>query len=271
MPTTIDPAVADLLRMKAAAFERPAFLADDPVGVPDRFRGGDPEDIAVAAFFAATIAWGRRASIVANATALIDRMDGSPAAFVRGATEAEVAQVVAGWGHRTFKPEDAAGFLRALRRMVEEAGSFEEGFRRAFRKGEAAAADATPGARFAAGIGGFRDAFLAGVPERRTAKHVADPRTGAAAKRLCMFLRWMVRPAAGGVDFGVWRGLQPAELHLPLDVHTATVGRKLGLLTRRTNDWPAVVELTDALRLLDPEDPVRFDFALFGLGAIDGF
>lgn len=271
MSPLLDPAVADLLRAKCDAFERPDFIADDPICVPDRFRAGDPEDVAVAGFFAATIAWGNRRSIVADAQALLVRMDDAPAAFVRGAKEAEVQRAVAGWGHRTFKPEDAVGFVLALQQLMEEEGTFEAGFLRAFRAGEVRAPGPHPSDRFAAGIGGFRDAFLAGVPLKRTAKHIADPRAGSAAKRLCMFLRWMVRPAGRGVDFGVWRGLQPAELHIPLDVHTASVGRRLGLLTRAANDWRAVVELTEAARALDPVDPARFDFALFGLGAVEGF
>jgi uncharacterized protein (TIGR02757 family) len=241
---------------KADQYETRAFIPDDPVDVPHRF--SDAGDQAMAGLFTALIAWGNRKAILKSADELMRRMDGAPADFVAGATAGEVERAFAGFVHRTFMAVDAGEVVLGVQRAVAEAGSLEA----AFGQGQ------TAFDRLAA----FHDLVFAGRPaDLRSRKHVADPRKGSAAKRLNMFLRWMVRPAARGVDLGLWPGLGTAGLMMPLDVHTSNIGRRLGLLTRKANDWKAVEELTASLRAIDPEDPVRLDFALFGLGAIEGF
>lgn len=250
--------LADFLRAKADLYESRDFIADDPISLPHAF--DLREDQEIAGWYAATLAWGNRKSILASAQSLLfDRMAGAPAAFVREATDAEMQRAFAGFVHRTFQAEDAARTARCLRSVLHRHGSLEAAF---LSRGLGDAGLM---------ISAFRDAFFADEAPDRTSKHVADPRRGSAAKRLNMYLRWMVRPAARGVDLGIWSGISPAHLAIPLDVHTGNVGRKLGLLNRRANDWRAVEELTAALRIVDPTDPVRLDFALFGLGAIEGF
>lgn len=250
-----------LLDEAADRYERPDFLDADPLGIPHRFSA--PADVAIAGFFAATLAWGNRKSILRSCDDLLDRMDGAPADFVQGATARELS-VLDGFVHRTFQGEDAKRFVRCLQ-SLERDGGLEGAFQAAF-----SAAPAADNTRDVADLGAalhlFKQRFFQDEPAGRTVKHVADPAKGSAAKRLCMYLRWMVRSPHRGVDFGLWSGIPPAALRLPLDVHTAGVSRALGLLQRKANDWRAVEEVTQALRWMDPEDPVRYDFALFGMG-----
>lgn len=246
----------DFLLEKADRYEALDFIPDDPISIPHRF--GNSADAAMAGLFTALIAWGNRKAILKSATAMMERMDNAPDRFVREAIPREVEQAFAGFVHRTFNAADVAVVVTGLQQALAGGRSLEE----LFNQGPDAFS------RLAA----FHAAVFAGMPEKhRTRKHVADPRKGSAAKRLNMFLRWMVRPAGRGVDLGLWRTMRPAELMMPLDVHTSNVGRQLGLLERKANDWKAVEELTAALRAIDPQDPVRLDFALFGLGAIEGF
>lgn len=257
-----------MLDEAADRYERPDFLEEDPLGIPHRF--SDPEDIAVAGFLAATLAWGNRKSIIRSCEDLLDRMDGAPADFIRDAGPREL-KALGGFVHRTFQEEDAGRFVRCLQSLGRD-GGLEGVFTAAF-----ASAPAVEGRAGVPDMGwalhAFKERFFADEPAGRTVKHVADPRKGSAAKRLCMYLRWMVRSSRRGVDFGLWSGISPAALRLPLDVHTAGVSRALGLLDRKANDWRSVEEVTATLRLLDPDDPVRYDFALFGMGvngALDG-
>ena len=166
---------------------------------------------------------------------------------------------------RDSQEVDAKGFVRALAGLLRTHGSLEQAVMSGWETPEDPEC-------LASALTSFHRAFMAqdGVAPR-TQKHVANPAKGSAAKRLNMWLRWMVRPSNRGVDLGLWKGVSPSVLHIPLDVHTSNVGRKLGLLTRTANDWKAVAELTASLRAIDPVDPVRLDFALFGLGAIEGF
>lgn len=256
MEMTVSRDLADFLLEKAALYETRDFIADDPIQMPHAF--DDLVDIEVAGWYAATLAWGNRKSIIASCEELLfRRMSGAPGQFVREASAAEMEQAFAGFVHRTFQAEDAARTARSLRSMLTRYGSLEGAF---LSRG--------PGDAFHM-LGAFRDAFFADDPPGRTSKHVADPRKGSAAKRLNMYLRWMVRPATRGVDLGVWQRISPADLSIPLDVHTGTIGRQLGLFNRKANDWRAVEALMSALRQIDPVDPVRLDFALFGLGAIE--
>ena len=254
--------VQEFLLEKADLYEVPDFIPRDPLSIPHRFTERD--DIEVAAFFAATLAWGNRVSILKSLHHLMERMDHAPGSFVRDHDERDL-KVFDGFVHRTFQEEDARSFVRGLAGLLSRHGTLEAAMLAGWR-------DPHSPESVAGALTQFHQAFMAerGVAAR-TKKHVANPAKGSAAKRLNMFLRWMVRPSDRGVDLGLWKGISPSVLHIPLDVHTSNVGRKLGLLTRASNDWKAVEELTASLRAVDPVDPVRLDFALFGLGAMEGF
>ncbi|MGB1384349.1 MAG: TIGR02757 family protein [Flavobacteriales bacterium] len=254
--------VKEFLLEKAEQYEVPDFLPHDPLSIPHRYTLR--EDVEVAAFFAATLAWGNRVAILKSLDELMARMDHAPGQFVLGHEETDL-RALDGFVHRTFSEVDARGFVRALAALLRDCGSLER------------AVLGAPGAvvqpeDVKPKLAEFHARFMAqaGVAAR-TKKHVANPASGSAAKRLNMLLRWMVRPSKKGVDLGLWDAVPTSVLHIPLDVHTSTVGRKLGLLSRKANDWRAVEELTSSLRKVDPQDPVRLDFALFGLGALEGF
>lgn len=250
-----DDAVRELLEAAYERFAVPAFIADDPIQVPRAF--GRREDAEVIGFLTATIAWGRRQTIIANAWKLVRLMDGSPHGFVLHASEAELGRT-ARFVHRTFNGGDLRQFILGLRHLYAAHGGLEAAFLPAEARG--------PLPPMAEMISLFRGRLLEPAHERRMEKHVADPLRGSNAKRINMFLRWMVRPADRGVDLGRWKRIPTRALHVPLDVHTGRVARGLGLLHRKQDDWKAVEELTATLRRYDPEDPVKYDIALFGLG-----
>jgi uncharacterized protein (TIGR02757 family) len=237
-------------------YERAEFIADDPVALPHAF--DDPADREVIAFFAALLAWGRRATVLAKLADLAERMRHRPHRFVVDFDPVRDSRLLEGFRHRTFGPNDAVALTLALQATLRRFGSLEGAF----------AAGMTPDAAdIGPGIERLSTTLLTILPDTpaRLARHLARPSTGSACKRLSMFARWMVRP--GPVDLGMWTRVRPAQLVLPLDVHTGRQARRLGLLSRPRDDWRAALELTDACRRLDPRDPARFDFALFGLGA----
>ena len=238
-----------------ARFNTTEFIAADPISIPRGF--SRKEDIEIAGLFAATLAWGQRVTILANAQRLMAMMDFSPFEFVSTASTVDLRPLKK-FVHRTFNGADAVAMVLALRRVYGELGGLE-----AVVTGGISQHDADVRGGLIALCDALREAprFPA-----RTHKHVADVRTGSAAKRLNMYLRWMVRRDAAGVDFGLWRGIRPSQLLCPLDVHSGREARDLGLLTRTQNDFRAVLELTEGLRALDPDDPVKYDLALFGLG-----
>lgn len=246
----------ELLERLHDTYNRPEFIPDDPISVPHRFT--DPADQEIAGFFAATIAWGSRPQIVRNGHRLMRCMDDAPADFVRHASEHELS-ALDGFVHRTFQSGDVRDFVRALRHVDACYGSLG-GF---FESRYAATGD------LPTVLADFRRVFFAVEHAPRCEKHLSSIERGAACKRLCMFLRWMVRHDDRGVDFGLWRRIPMSALRLPLDLHVGRTARALGLLTRRQNDWRAVEELTAALRTFDAEDPAHYDFSLFGAG-IDG-
>ena len=247
----------DFLDHKAAQYEHPSFLDSDPIQVPHAFER--KEDIEISAFLTATIAWGNRKTIIKSADRMMAFMDHSPYDFVLGHDPRDL-RTLGTFVHRTFNGEDLTYFVTALRELYEKYGGLEAQF---VPDGQNDTLDS---------LAAFKARFFSfeGAPER-SRKHLGDPSTGSAAKRLNMFLRWMVRSDASGVDFGLWKDIDPAALSCPLDVHSGNVARKLGLLDRKQNDAVAVRELDAALRELDPKDPVRYDFALFGLGVFEGF
>ncbi len=246
----------DFLETKVLRYQQPEFLVSDPIQVPHRFTR--KEDIEIAGFLTATIAWGNRKSIIRSADRIMDQMDQEPFDFVLHAAAADLRNLE-GFVHRTFNAADLQTFIRSLRHIYTEYGGLESIFARYAPEGMQEA------------IHRVRSHFFEVPHAMRTRKHFSDPRRGSAAKRLNMFLRWMVRPATGGVDFGLWDSVPPSRLSCPLDVHSGKVARALGLLTRKQNDAAAVAELDTALRALDPADPVKYDFALFGLGAFEKF
>lgn len=249
------PLSAAALDALVARFEQPAFIADDPIAIPHGF--DDPRDREVIGLYAALLAWGRRPTILAKMGELCARMQYQPYRFVRDFRMARDAPRLAGFKHRTFQPDDAFWLTRCVQAALHAWGSLEASFA-AFMPGSSP--------HVGPAIDGFSrtlPTLVEGVPPRLQ-KHLARPSTGSAAKRLAMYLRWMVRP--GPVDLGVWTALQPAQLVLPLDVHAGRQARAFGMLERAQNDWRAVEELTAACRRLAPHDPARYDFAFFGSG-----
>ena len=236
-------------------FNRPDFIADDPIGLVHAY--DDPRDREIVGFWIATLAWGRRATIISKGEALLELMGHEPHRFVTEHRPADRARF-ADWKHRTFTYADTLYFLEFLQHFYREHGSLEDAFARHLRPEDP---DIEPALR------GFHELFFS-LPDapHRTRKHVATPLRNSRCKRLCMFLRWMVRHDERGVDFGQWSRIRPEQLCLPLDVHVERVARHLGLLRRKQCDWRAVEELTANLRRYDPADPARFDFALFGMG-----
>lgn len=248
----------DYLEAMHDRYNRPEFIEDDPICVPHSF--SRKEDIELSGFFAALIAWGRRDMIIRNAKRLMELMDQAPYDFVTTASESELDRLE-GFVHRTFNALDCKALILGLRNLYAHHGGLEGAF-----SAPDHAEDTMPG------ILSLRQMIsTASDFPQRTFKHLANPAKGSSAKRLNMYLRWMVRSDNRGVDFGIWKQLDPAILVCPLDVHTGNVGRELGLLTRKQNDWKAAMELTRNLREFDPADPVKYDFSLFGLGVNEGF
>lgn len=240
----------DYLDFKADQYNRPEFVADDPIQLPHRF--SRKEDVEIVALLVSTIAWGKRSMIIRSGERLLEEMGESPYDYVRSYRNLSKPFV-----HRTFQAEDLDFFFRALRNIYDSGG-----LEAAFAPGEA-----FPGVQ--GRIIHFRSRMLESTHSDRSRKHLSDPAAHSAAKRLNMFLRWMVRQDSRGVDFGLWKSIPTSELCIPLDVHTARVSRELGILMRKQNDWKALEELMFTLRRFDPVDPAKYDFALFGIGAMD--
>ena len=248
--------IKELLEIKAAYYNRPEFIASDPISVPHLF--DKKEDIEIAGFLTATISWGQRKTIIANARKLMGAMDFAPYAFIMQAGEKDLA-AVSQFTHRTFNPADCQYFLKSLQHIYQNHGGLEAAFNRSREKD------------ILHRIVAFRDLFFELPGPERVEKHVADPRAGSPAKRINMFLRWMVRKDDRGVDFGIWDSIPPSQLMCPLDIHSGTVARKMGLIHRKQNDWKALEELMAHLINFDPKDPAKYDYALFGLGIFEGF
>ena len=239
-------------------YNRDSFIDTDPIQIPKAF--SKKEDIEIAGFLAATIAWGQRPTIIKNANKLMNWMDHTPHDFIMNAKDSDF-DAFAEFKHRTFKGEDAIFFMKALQNIYRN----HEGLEAVFSKPVKGGGDIKMALAY------FREVFFSIDHPLRTEKHVSNVLKKSSAKRLNMFLRWMVRSDSRAIDFGLWESISPAELYLPLDVHTGRVGRKLDLLKRKQDDWKAVDEITMSLRQLDPSDPVKYDFALFGLGIFEKF
>ena len=246
----------DFLDNKVKEYNRPAFIQDDPIAIPHLFTRR--QDIEIAAFFAAVFAWGNRITIINKSKELMQRMDNSPHAFIKR-YQLKHLQNLKGFRHRTFNTDDLYYFLEFLHQHYLKYDSLETAF------------FPSRGHNAEQGLIYFRNYFFSFEHLRRTEKHISSPLQKSTCKRLNMFLRWMVRNDGKGVDFGLWRNISPSQLICPIDVHVARVAKKLGLLKRKQVDWLGAVELTDALRKLDKDDPVKYDFALFNLGVIERF
>jgi uncharacterized protein (TIGR02757 family) len=249
----IPDTIRNLLEEKARRYNSPSFIEEDPVQIPHAFTRR--ENIEISGFLAASLAWGRRDIIIRNTLDLIARMDNNPIEFLMNMEESDF-RAFSDFKHRTFNGEDCRFFIRSLRRIYREEGGLDRVFLSGYRKKRS----------ILDSINAFRRHFLQTGHSVRSTKHLPDPVSGSAAKRLNLFLRWMVRKDEAGVDFGLWDGIDMADLMIPLDLHTGRVARELGILRRKQNDWKAVEELTGFLRQLDPADPVRYDYALFGIG-----
>ncbi|WP_423130421.1 TIGR02757 family protein [Gaoshiqia sp. Z1-71] len=254
---TFSAEIKEFLEERVNRYNQPGFIETDPICIPHRFER--KEDIEIAGFLTATIAWGSRTTIIKNALKLMELMGNAPFDFVMSHQEYQLERFD-GFAHRTFNQSDILYFIKSLKYLYQERGGMEPVF------SEYATSTSTQPA-----IHEFRKIFFSHADPGRTSKHLSDPAKGSAAKRVNMFLRWMVRDDRRGVDFGIWKGIKPAQLSCPLDVHSGNAARKLGLLTRKQNDARALEELDRNLRLLDPLDPVKFDFALFGLGVFEKF
>lgn len=245
------------LDFKVQQYNTPDFIESDPIQIPHQF--SKKEDIEIAGFLTATIAWGNRKSILKNANRLMEMLDQSPYDFVLNYSESDLDHL-SGFVHRTFNESDLIYFLKSLRNIYKNHGGIESVFTKNIEKDSLQPA-----------IHEFKKIFFELPHLRRTQKHVSDPFKNSAAKRINMYLRWMVRKDQTGVDFGLWENLDASQLSCPLDVHSGNVARKLKLLKRKTNDAKALNELDSSLRKLDPVDPVKYDFALFGLGVFEKY
>lgn len=245
------------LNDKVAQYNNRDFIDSDPVQIPHLFT--KKEDIEIAGFLAATISWGKRPMIIKNCLQMMELLGNAPYDFVMQHTEQDLEQL-ADFKHRTFNGIDFQFFITSLKNIYTHHGGLENVFEKNIQNNSLQPA-----------IHEFKKVFFEIPHPARTTKHVSDPLKDSAAKRINMYLRWMVRQDKLGVDLGIWKNISPASLSCPLDVHTGNVGRKLGLITRKQNDAKALLELDTNLRKLDPKDPIKYDFALFGLGVFEGF
>jgi uncharacterized protein (TIGR02757 family) len=247
------------LEEKHERYNRPDFIESDPISIPCQF--SKKGDIEIAGFLAATIAWGKRPTIIKNANELMKQMDFAPHDFILNHTKRDLIQFK-NFKHRTFNGIDCIFFIKSLQNIYKKHKSLEETFaplsQRRGAGGEAKSA-----------IINFRKIFFSIPHPHRTGKHISNPEANSASKRINMFLRWMVRKDKRGVDFGIWNNINMSQLMCPLDVHSGNTARKLGLLDRKQNDWKSVEELTSRLRIFDKNDPAKYDFALFGLGVFE--
>ena len=248
----------DFLDAKVAQYNRPGFIKDDPIAIPHAY--SKKQDIEIAGFFAATLAWGQRVTILRKCRELFDLMDNDPYQFILHHQEDDL-KLLLEFKHRTFNTTDLLYFIHFFKWFYQNHESLEEAF-----------APSKSAKDIESSITHFHNLFfsLPDFPER-TRKHIATPVRKSACKRINMFLRWMVRKDNQGVDFGIWQRIRPHQLICPCDLHVDRVARKLGLISRKQTNWQTALELTENLRELDADDPVKYDFALFGLGVEEKF
>lgn len=244
-------ALKGLLDEKYEAYNHPGFIENDPVGIPHLFH--KKQDIEIAGFWTAMLSWGKRKTIIRKSTELFQMMDFSPHEFILHHREKDLLPFLQ-FRHRTFNGEDALYFIHFFRNFYAHHSSLEEAFTAEMKE------------TLASGLNGFYRLFFSLDHPARTRKHVSCPGKNSTCKRINMFLRWMVRRDEKGVDFGIWNHIRPSQLVCPCDVHVDRVARNLGLISRKQTDWITAMQLTENLRSFDPADPVKYDYALFGLG-----
>jgi uncharacterized protein (TIGR02757 family) len=249
----------DFFNQKVKQYNNPAFIPEDPICIPHQFT--KKQDIEIAGLFAAVFAWGNRTTIIQKSKDLMQRMDMSPYDFIMHHGHQDLKRVY-GFKHRTFTEDDIFYFIHFLHHHYHSHDSLESAFTKGMDK-----QDDT----IEKGLMGFKHYFFSHEHLRRTQKHISSPEQNSSCKRLCMYLRWMVRHDNQGVDFGLWRSIKPAQLVCPIDLHVARVAKRFGLMQRKQPDWQAALELTAHLRNFDKKDPVKYDFALFGLGVIEKY
>lgn len=254
---TVQTDIKDFLDEKVRLYNHPRFIDSDPISIPHQYQL--KEDIEIAGFLAATIAWGNRKMIISNGLRMMKLMGNSPYDFVMHYHEDQL-DAFDGFVHRTFNNLDFKYFVKALRNIYANHGGLE-----------AVISSAITNSSTQPAISQLKKVFFSLPHPLRTAKHISDPSSGSSAKRINMYLRWMIRQDHCGVDFGIWKSVPPSILSCPLDVHSGNVARKLGLIARPQNDAKALAELDQSLRLMDKDDPVKYDFALFGLGVFEKF
>jgi uncharacterized protein (TIGR02757 family) len=246
------------LEEKYLQYNNPSFIECDPISIPHSF--SESRDREISGFLTAAIAWGRRDLILRSSRIMLELMENSPYEFIMSANDNELLRF-ARFVHRTFNGTDCIYFIKGLRNIYSSFGSMEDVILQGMKDSGSVKE----------GLSHLRSIFFSLPHAIRNEKHFADVKGGAAGKRLNMFLRWMVRKDNYGVDFGIWKKVDPALLYIPLDLHSGNTARRLGLLSRKMNDWKAVEELTGILKEFDPADPVKYDFALFGLGVNEKF
>ena len=247
----------EFLEQKVVQYNTIQFIESDPIQIPHLFTV--KEDIEIAGFLTATISWGNRKMILQNAHKMMQLLGNSPFDYVMSHSESDL-QRLEQFVHRTFNGTDFSTFIRGLKHIYQNHSGLEAVF-----------ATHQEDDNLQKSIHTLKHLFFEIEHQNRTQKHISDPLNNSAAKRINMYLRWMVRQDQTGVDLGIWQSISPSQLSCPLDVHSGNVARKLGLLSRPQNDAKALAELDLNLRKLDPIDPVKYDFALFGLGVFEGF
>lgn len=249
----------NFLDLKVKQFNSPQFIERDPISIPHKFKL--KQDIEFMGFIAATLAWGQRTTIINNCNKLIDLMDGEPYQFLIHHKENELKKFL-GFVHRTFNDTDLLSFIDFFSNYYKNNESIEHLFSSKINKDHTSTE---------LGIINFYDNFFSHNYPARTKKHIANPLKGSACKRINMFLRWMVRKDEKGVDFGIWKNISMSQLVCPLDTHVHRVSLGLGLIKSKQANWNAAIELTEKLKEFDPLDPVKYDYALFSLGAEEKF
>lgn len=250
--------IKQILDAHVMQYNHSSFIENDPICIPHQFN--KRQDMEIMGFWTAMLAWGQRKTIINKSLELVDLMDGAPFDFIQNHKEKDRSRF-ANFKHRTFQYTDTLYFLSFLQHFYQQHSSLEAAFTQFISPTDLHVGKA---------LVGFHDLFFS-LPfaPQRTRKHIATPVRNSRCKRLNMFLRWMVRNDNSGVDFGIWQGIHPRQLLIPLDVHVERIARRFSLLKRKQCDWKAVLELTDQLRTFDEEDPVKYDFALFGMGVLE--
>lgn len=249
--------IKEYLNSKVDEYNQPSFIKNDPVSIPHLF--SKQQDIEIAGLFAAIFSWGNRTTIINKSKELMQLMDNAPYQFCLNHDLKELKRLT-GFKHRTFTMDDLLYFIEFLKQHYSKHDSLEDAFIKGMDKNSETVEK---------GLIGFKDYFFSLEHLKRTEKHISSPLQKSTCKRLNMFLRWMVRRDKKGVDFGIWKNISPAQLICPIDVHVARVAKRFNLIQRKQTDWQAALELTGYLRTLDKQDPVKYDFALFGIGVME--